>query len=179
MRTTPFVESVDEANKCVIWTIPREAIMRVIRSALPAVLLLLMGCGDPKPRAASNGDPQLPGADSRLLDPNGGFTLYVSNQSFAIDPVDVRVEIDGGLVVSDYFHVGNQHRFVASKLSLPQGKHRIRIWSVKGGTQLSEDFELKGEDVGVVTYWYYPESHYQPTPRKFNFGIQKGPLGID
>jgi hypothetical protein len=124
-------------------------------------------------------DPALPAANSRLLDANGAFTLFVSNQSCAIDPVDVRVEIDGELVVSDYFHVGTQHHFVPCRLSLPQGKHRVRIWSAKGDADLSTEFELKDHDVGVVTYWYYPESHYNPTPRKFDFSTQKGPLMID
>jgi len=133
-----------------------------------AVLIVLAGCGDP----------ELPSANNKLLDPNGGFTLYVSNQSFAIDPIDVRVEIDGELVVSDSFHVGTQHTFVPFKLSLSQGKHTIRIWSVKGKAHLSAEMELTDHDVGVVTYWYYPKSHYSPTPRKFDFRTQKGPLMI-
>jgi len=153
--------------------------MRVIRNAIVAALLVLTGCADPAPRIASSGDPELLEPSSRLLDADGGFTLFVSNQSFAIDPVDVRVEIDGELVVSDYFHVGDQHHFVPSRLSLLQGKHRIRIWSAKGEAELSTEFELKDHDVGVVTYWYYPESHYNPTPRKFDFSTQKGPLMID
>jgi len=143
--------------------------MKVVHSSIVAtVMMVLVGCGDPK----------LPTASSKLLTPNGGFTLFVSNQSFAIDPVDVRVEIDGELVVSDYFRVGTQHTFVPFKLSLSVGKHRIHIWSTKGGAQLMEEFEIKDQYVGVVTYWYYPRSHYSPTPRKFKFRTQNGPLTI-
>lgn len=144
--------------------------MSVIRTIVAAVALLLFsGCGGP----------ELPAASSELLNPNGGFTLFVTNQSFAIDPVDVRVEIDGELVVSDYFSVGTQHTVVPFKLSLSKGKHRIRIWSTKGDAQLTTDFELEDHDVGVVTYWYYPKSHYSPTPRQFDFGTLKGPLMIE
>jgi hypothetical protein len=89
------------------------------------------------------------------------------------------VEIDGELVVSDYFHVGNQHLYVPFRLSLPQGKHQIRIWSTKGEAELSTEFELKDHDVGVVHYWYYPESQDNPIPQKFEFNIQEGPLMID
>lgn len=132
------------------------------------VLLTLGGCGDP----------ELPKPSSKLLDPNGAFTLFVSNQSFAINPVDVRVEIDGELVISDYFPVGTQHTFIPFKLSLAEGKHRIRVWSEKGDAEKVAEFEVKDHDVGVVTYWYYPKSHYNATPRKFEFSTQKGPLLI-
>ena len=143
--------------------------MRVIRNATVAALLVLTGCADP----------ELPKASSRLLDTNGGFTLYVSNHSSAIDPVDVRVEIDGELVVSDYVHYGTGHTVVPFGLSLTRGKHRIRIWSAKGDAELSREFELIDHDVGVVNYNYYPESQDNPVPRKFEFGTQKGPLWID
>lgn len=143
--------------------------MRTICTAVAAVVLLpLSGCGDHK----------LPAVSSKLLDPDGGFTLYVSNQSFAINPVDVLIEIDGELVVSDYFRVGTQHTFVPFKLSLSKGKHWIRIWSKKGDSELSTEFDLNDHEVGVVTFWYYPKSHYNSTPRKFEFSTQKGPLMI-
>lgn len=133
------------------------------------MLLTLTGCGDPELSTASNS----------LPDSNGNFTLFVSNQSFEIDPVDVRVEIDGELVVSADFAVGTQHSFVPFELSLSEGKHQIRIRSKKGDAELSTEFELKDHDVGVVTYWYSPRRHYEPTPKHFKFRTQKGPLLID
>ncbi len=143
---------------------------KMVHVMIPAVVLLtLTGCGDPELSAPS----------SSLLDPNGNFTLFVSNQSFEIDPVDVRVEIDGELVVSACFAVGTQHSFVPFVLSLSEGKHQIRIWSKKGDAELSTEFELEDHDVGVITYWYSPRRHYEPTPRHFNFRTQKGPLLID
>jgi hypothetical protein len=129
--------------------------------------------------AAESGDPKLPAANSKLLNPNGNFVLAISNQSFANSPVDVRVEIDGELVVSDYFKVGSQHTWAGFRLSLSKGKHRIRIWSEKGGAELAEEFEFKNHDLGVIEYWYYPESHYSPTSRHFSFRTQKSPLIIE
>ena len=113
-----------------------------------------------------------------MLDPNGGFTLYVSNQIYAIDHVDVRVEIDGELVVSDYFDVGTQHTFVSFKLSLAKGRHTIRIWPEKGDADLPTEFELKDHDVGVTTYSYNPKSDDGSNAQRFDFSTQKGPLKI-
>ena len=140
--------------------------LAILLSAVVATLL--SGCHDPK----------LPTADSGLIDPNGNFTLFVSNQSFAIDRVDVRIQLDGELVICDYFHVGDQHAFYPFTLSLAKGKHHIKVWSVKGNAQIEKDFELTDQDIAVITYWYYPKSHYQPTDRKFGFETRKGPLMI-
>jgi hypothetical protein len=127
---------------------------------------------------AACGLPKLPVPESRLLDPKGDFTLVVTNQSFAIDPVDVRVEIDGELVVSDYFRVGSQHTFVPFQLALGKGTHKIRVWSERGATDLVQNFDLTTEDIGVIEFWYYPKSHHPPTPQMFRFSVQKGPLRV-
>jgi hypothetical protein len=118
---------------------------------------------------------ELPAPNSDLLHPTGDFTLLVSSESSAIDPIDVRIEIDGSLVVSDYIFAGDHHTYIPFRLSLPRGDHRIRISSVKGGAELSARFNLSDQDVGVATYWYRPDSHYNPTPRKFDFRVQRGP----
>ncbi|MEX1230464.1 MAG: hypothetical protein WEB58_09495 [Planctomycetaceae bacterium] len=140
------------------------------------MLMVPLGCSDPTIPKVN--DRALPKANSKLLDPNGNFMLYVSNQSFEINPVDVRVTIDGELVVSDDFRVGTQHTFVPFTLSLSEERHQVHIWSEKGDAELSKEFELKDHDVGVITFWYYPKSHYTPTPPKFDFHTQKGPFAI-
>lgn len=116
-------------------------------------------------------DKPLPPPESKLLDPNGSFTLYVSNQSFAIRPVDIQVEIDGEVVVREYFYVGDQHNWKAFKVSLSPGQHQLKASSVKGNTELSTEFDVTDEHWAVVGYWYYPKSHYNPTPKKFTFNI--------
>jgi hypothetical protein len=144
-------------------------IMRTLQFIMAATLTMaLIGCSISKP----------PGTNSPLQGPHRSFKLYVSNQSFAIDPVDIRVEIDGKLVVSDDFKVGSQHTFIPFELVLTEGSHRIHIVSKKGEAQATTEFTVGEHNVGVVTYWYYPESHYHPTPRHFGFQTQKGPLLI-
>lgn len=85
------------------------------------------------------------------------------------------MEIDGELVISDYFWVGNQHIYVPFKLSLSEGKHRIRIWSEKGDAEMAAAFELKDHGVGEITFWCYPERNDHPT---LQFDTKKGPLII-
>ena len=110
--------------------------------------------------------------------PNIQFTLYISNQSLAIDPVDIQVELDGIRVVSDNFYIGSAHTFVPFELSLDKGMHKIDIWTVRGDAELSTEFKLNDQDAGIIMYWYYPNSHYNPTPPKFDFITQKGPPAI-
>ena len=122
--------------------------------------------------------PKLPTAGSKFLDTSGNFTLYVSNQSFDADPVDIRIKIDDELVVSGYFWVGDQHKFTPFRLSLSEGQHRICIWSLKGKAQMISTFEVKDHDIGIVTFWYSSESRSDPTPSQFEFHIEQGPLII-
>jgi len=128
---------------------------------LVAAVVSISGCGDPK----------LPPVNSRLLDPQGGFTLLVSNQSFAITPVDIRIEIDGETVVHEYFEVGNQHNWKAYRLSLNPGQHTLRLSSAKGRATLLTTFTVTGKHWAVVNYWYYPKSHDNPTPKHFSFDV--------
>jgi hypothetical protein len=53
----------------------------------------------------------------------GNFTLYVSNQSFAIDPVDINVYFDDTLVVVRDFEVGSQHNWHEFEVVLTPGAH--------------------------------------------------------
>jgi hypothetical protein len=154
--------------------------MKLICQSLMVIFLLLSaGCAKPQPPQQTGDLPPLPKVTSSLLDPKGVFTLFISNQSFAVDPVDVHVEIDGEIVVRDYFRVGTQHTFVPFQMNLTQGKHKIKIWSERGKAELTQEFDLRDQDIGVVEFWYYPDSHYDPTPRSFSFSTRKGPLLID
>ena len=117
--------------------------------------------------------------NSELLDENEEFSLYVSNQSFAIKNVDISVEVDGELVISEYFNVGTQHTFKEFKLALKPDKHRIHAWSNKGEAETSSEFEVKEGDIGVLTYLYSRKSkHGDPLPKQITFSVGKGPLQI-
>ena len=107
------------------------------------------------------------------------FILYISNQSFEITPIDIEVKIDGIEVAKGKFEVEIQHTYTPFKCSLNKGKHKISVISKKEGVKLEKDFELTDHDIGVVEFWYYPETDYNATPRAFSFNTYKGPLLID
>ena len=132
-----------------------------------AIILLAFGCGDPK----------LPPIKSALEDPNGSFHLFISNQSFAITPVDIQVSIDGIPVVQKDFEVGDQHNWQGFVFKLASGQHKIVVTSLKGKATLEKTFEMPDKLSGVLDYWYYPKGE-GGTPRSFSFEVLKGPVGF-
>jgi hypothetical protein len=113
-----------------------------------------------------------------LLDPQGNVVLYVSNQSFAIDPVDIEVAIDGQVVVAEEFPVRDQHHNVPFRLRLAPGRHRFSATSRKGEATLTGAFVVDGKHWGALCYWYYPDTTRgtAPTPRKFSFVMRDEPI---
>ena len=109
----------------------------------------------------------------------GNFTLYVSNQSFKISKVDIQVKIDGKVVVSEYFYVGNQHNWKPFFFSLPKGTHTLEVRSDMENVNFTKQFEIKEKHWAVVAFWYYPKSHYEPTERHFTFNINDKPIYFD
>lgn len=109
------------------------------------------------------------------------FVLFVSNQSSAINPVDIAVYIDGKLVVDEKFDVGGgrkspQHNWKEFEFHLPKGRHKLRAISRNEKVELEKEFEIKQRHWAVVDFWYYPETHRNPTPRHFRFGFQDKPI---
>ena len=144
---------------------------RAWTGALAAASMALAGC-------TGSSAPTPPTIDSPTGSPAGppNLVLYVSNQSFADDPVGIRVEIDDRVVVNDSFAVENQHNWIKYELTVPAGSHTIRATSVTGATA-SHELELPtGENRwAVFDYWYYP----QDTPRSLSFRVDDQPIGFD
>jgi hypothetical protein len=113
--------------------------------------------------------------NSRLLDPQGKFTLDVGNFCSTINPVDIRVEIDGELVIHEYFRhrhqLGHMHKMKNFKISLQPGKHQIKVSSTKGAAKLSKDFEVTGEHWAHLLYSVHPQSSH----KQFIFSIRESP----
>jgi hypothetical protein len=111
-------------------------------------------------------------------DPNGNFHLYVSDQSFAISPVDVKVFIDDELVVKGNFEVGSQHSWQTFVLKLSSGQHKIVAQSSKGHAKLEQAFEVNDKSWAVLAYWFYPkpEGGVEPCPCHFTFVVKKEPI---
>jgi hypothetical protein len=125
----------------------------------------------------------LQSAEELSQDKNGNFILYLSNQSFAVNPVDIKVFIDDIIAVEQEFDVkgarGPQHNWIQFQFSLAPGKHTIRALSSKGRAKLEKEFEIKKKNQwAVINYWYYPEviGGSGPTPRSFDFMVKEEPI---
>jgi hypothetical protein len=105
---------------------------------------------------------------------NGNLVLYVSNQSFDRDNVDIRVLIDGLPAVDDDFAVLNQHNWVEFRFGLDDGRHVIYVESQDGQAILERHFEVKGARWAVVDYWCCSD----PSEPKFTFRISAEPLAF-
>ena len=75
-------------------------------------------------------------------DENGNFALHVSSQSFAIDPVDIKIYLDNNIAVNEEFYVGTQHSYKSYRFSLSKGQHSIKIESEKGDAILEKTFDI-------------------------------------
>ena len=140
---------------------------------LASACLALAGCGD---RAADPGGTTDAGAspEERLSETAGGnFTLYVSNQSFDVPEVDIRILVDGLVAVEDTFAVEDQHNWVTFVFELPKGSHVIEAVSQRGEAELVRRFKVTAEHWAVVDYWYYPGEK-----KRFSFSISDTPIGF-
>jgi hypothetical protein len=95
---------------------------------------------------------------SVVTDPNGNFHLYVSNQSFAISPVDIEVFIDGEQIVNESFDVGSQDSFKTFVLRLSPGRHKIVAESSEGHAKLEQTIEVDNKLWAALAYWSSPKS---------------------
>ncbi len=92
----------------------------------------------------------------------GGFILYVSNQSVALDPVDIKVYIDGILAVNQDFYVRGQHNWIRFQFQLRGGTHRIRAVSKAGDAQKEGFFTIEKQRWCVIDFW---------SPQSFSIGV--------
>jgi hypothetical protein len=111
--------------------------------------------------------------ETLLQEKDGNFVLYVSNQSFALTPVDVIIHIDGKNAISADFDVGNQHNWTKHTYRLAPGKHKLVARSRKGAARIEKVFEVKEKHWAVVAYWYNPK---EGGKRHFSFHIQDKPV---
>lgn len=105
---------------------------------------------------------------------DGNFTLYVSNQSFEIDPVDVQVRLDGKLAVEGDFLVEGQHSWHVFPFEVGLGAHTLEAITVAGDATITEIFTISDDRWAVLDFWYYPGDP-EPTPRQFSFYLYDEP----
>ena len=112
------------------------------------------------------------------------LTLYVSNQSFADDPVGITISIDGETVVDNDFYVEGQHSWITFELAVSPGDHELVMASSTGVTQAASlVIPAEGHRWAVVNYWFYPADLDHPgggqTPRSFTFTVDDVPVSFD
>ena len=125
------------------------------------------------------------GGDGDLVEPHqrlpyvedGNLQLYVSNQSFDVDPVDITVEIDGTVAVVGDFLVEGQHSWSLFEFDVAKGTHLLDARTTVGDAELSETFEVTADRYAVLSYWYYPDD--PETPRMFSLYLLEEPPLFD
>lgn len=98
------------------------------------------------------------------------FHLWVSNQSFDVDPVDIEVYVDDQQVVCDLFRVESQHTWVLFELELSEGEHSVRAVGLEGHIELVESFTVSDEHWGLVEFWTEEGRNF------FTFHVQDEPI---
>ena len=86
---------------------------------------------------------------------HGNFVLYVSNQRFEIDPVDIKVYIDGNVAVNQDFLNKGGHNWVRFEFQLGDGPHTLRAVSRRGQADMTSDFLLPSTPYAVVDFSGY------------------------
>ena len=117
-------------------------------------------------------DYAIPQASSETNHQKIKVRVRVSNQSFAVSPVDIKTLIDDKIIVDEDFLVGDQHNVEIFWVQLSEGNHKISISSKKGQSTLEKDFNVTSKQRWIdVSYWYYPKSYGDPMPRQLYFQI--------
>lgn len=113
------------------------------------------------------------------------FILYISNQSLDIKKVDVKVYLDGNLVVDQVFDVGGRgfpgHNYKAFYFNLSKGPHIIRAETKKGKATIEQNFVIGDKNWAGLDYWYDAKSEKlgsKSGKRQFMFSIQDKPIGF-
>jgi hypothetical protein len=120
---------------------------------LLCIAVVLAGCNSGT--HASTVDPHLAQTETPTKT-TGNFVLYVSDQSFKLDEVDITIRVDGKVAVSDLFAVGNQHNWKQYRFQLDPGAHRLTAASRIGNARVARTFRVEQKLYGVVDYWYSP-----------------------
>jgi hypothetical protein len=123
--------------------------------------------------ATSNGPPAMSGS--------GALILYVSNQSFAINPVEIKVFIDGRKVIDDKFPIRYQRNWRKYPFELTKGTHHLRIESANGDAIWEETLDIARKQWGVINYWCQPKDaeSLANAVKKITFELKNEPFYFD
>jgi hypothetical protein len=105
------------------------------------------------------------------------LTLYVANQSFDVNPVDIKVTVDGVTVAAGAFYAGHGHSWRRYDVRLAAGRHVLRALTRKGGAALKREFAVTGPRWAAVAYRNASPSRGGRAVRHFAFAIRDRAFG--
>lgn len=88
--------------------------------------------------------------------------LYVSNQSWDPELVDIRITMNGTEVVEGDFAVEGQHNWIRFDLMVPRGTVDVRAEALDGTVMLEQSIEVPDERWAALDFWYYPDEDAAP-----------------
>ena len=107
-----------------------------------SVLIILGGC------ASSTG------SQYKRANRNANFHLVVSNQSFDKPKAHISIAIDGEILISDVFHVKDQHHQVNYWFKLEPGSHSIKAFTDNDSIIIEKQFEVTNKKrYASLSFW--------------------------
>jgi hypothetical protein len=134
-----------------------------MRSAL--IFLLLVACGGNSKGPAAQ-PPAAPKEPEKIP-----FVLILNNRSFDLDPVDVRVQIDGEQVAEQDLPLRATQVYFTYELQLTPGTHLVRALTSKGQVTFEETFDIGWKRWALLTFHYNAETHQDPKPAHFTWEV--------
>ncbi len=87
---------------------------------------------------------------------NGNFSIYVSNQSPSLDPVDLKISIDGKLAIRREFYFENGETHIRFQFQIEDGNHKLSVSSIKGNISKDTAFTLQTTPYCSISFYYEP-----------------------
>jgi hypothetical protein len=116
-------------------------------ASVVGLFVILSGCSSIQVPAP------LAGADTDAGGARHEIVLYVSNQTYEIDPVDILVTVDRRIVAQGKFQVGDGHNWRKFAFSVPDGRHQIIASSQRGKAMLDVICNVRANEWLVLNYW--------------------------
>lgn len=98
------------------------------------------------------------------------LTLLLSNQSFDLSQVDIRVAIDDQLAITGDFLVEGQHTWLPFELDVAPGTHTLHVSSADSDAEMTQSFVMDDRKWGVVMFWFY-EGGSEPVAPSFSWNL--------
>ena len=133
-----------------------------MREVVVATVFVVIEDAAPRPGWTPSWGPglvEVSGMLQRFEEEAFALHLYVSNQSSTINPVAVRITLDGEVVVDQEFEYLDGHNWILFELQVAPGEHALHAVAPEVGVELRETFEMDGERWAVVDFWAEPVGH--------------------